>query len=285
MSILLILALLIVDSLHFIFARLLHPLAPPTVSVLFVLLIATVEVGVFGLISRQIKISELKGKLWFFIALGILIAGSTTINYEAVEFIDPGVASMLAQTGTVWAVLFGLLWLREELSRMQVLGTLLAMVGVFIVNYQSGDYVQFGSLLVILSAALYALHAALTKKFSEDIDLTTFFFFRLAFSTLAIFVFSALGGSLAWPAKAAWPYILLAGTIDVAVSRWLYYTALRRLKLTVHTIILTMSPVMAILWSFILFDSHLSPQQIIGGLIVLGGVLIVGLGRNRQKKI
>lgn len=285
MSILLILALLIVDSLHFIFARLLHPLAPPTVSVLFVLLIATVEVGVFGLISKQIKLSALKGKLWFFTALGVLVAGSTAINYEAVEFIDPGVASMLAQTGTVWAVLFGLLWLREDLTRMQVLGALLAMGGVFIVNYQSGDYVQFGSLLVILSAALYALHAALTKKFSEDIDLTTFFFFRLAFSTLAIFVFSALGGSLAWPAKAAWPYILLAGTIDVAISRWLYYTALRRLKLTVHTIILTMSPVMAILWSFILFDSHLSPQQIIGGLIVLGGVLIIGLGRNRQKKI
>lgn len=283
MNIFLIPALLVVDSLHFIFARLLHPLSPPTVSVTFVLLTATVEVGAYGLLTKQLKLAEVRLKLWFFAALGILIAASTTINYEAVEFIDPGVASMLSQTGTVWAVLFGLLWLREDLAPAQIFGALLAMAGVFVVNYQEGDYVRIGSLLVVLSAALYALHAALTKKFSEDIDLTTFFFARLAFSTVTIFLFSAVSGTVALPARAAWPYILLAGTIDVAVSRFLYYIALRRLKLTVHTIILTLSPVMAVLWSFILFDSHLSPQQIVGGLIVLAGVLVVGLGRKRQR--
>ena len=282
MNIFLIPALLIVDSLHFIFARLLHPLSPPSVSVLFVLLTATIEVGLFGFLSKQIKLTDIKRKLWFFASLGILIAASTTINYEAVEFIDPGVASVLSQTGTVWAVLFGLLWLREEMSPAQIFGGLLAMAGVFIVNYQSGNYVQIGSLLVILSAALYALHAALTKKFSEDIDLTTFFFARLAFSTAAILVFNAFSGSLSFPGKAAWPFILLAGTIDVAVSRWLYYTALRKLKLTVHTIILTLSPVIAVLWALALFDSHLTSQQIFGGLLVLAGVLAVGLSRKRS---
>jgi len=282
MNIFLIPALLIVDSLHFIFARLLHPLSPPTVSVLFVLMTATVEVGIFGFFTRQIKPEEIRRKLWFFATLGILIASSTTINYEAVEFIDPGVASVLSQTGTVWAVLFGLLWLREEMAPAQVFGGVLALAGVFIVNFQSGNYVQIGSLLVIFSAALYALHAALTKKFSEDIDLTTFFFARLAFSTAAIFIFNAFSGSLAWPDKTAWPYILLAGTIDVAISRWLYYTALRKLKLTVHTIILTLSPVIAVLWALALFDSHLTSQQIFGGLLVLAGVLAVGLSRKRS---
>ena len=285
MNIFLIPALLIVDSIHFILARLLHPLSPPTVSVTFVLLVATLEVSAYGLVSRQLHFEELKRKWWLFAAIGVLIAGSTTINYSAVEFIDPGVASMLAQTGTVWAVLFGLLWLREELNRAQIFGAVLAMAGVFIVNYQAGDYVRIGSLLVLLSAALYALHAALTKKFTEEINLTTFFFARLLTSTAAILVFTTVTGNLAWPAKAAWPYILLAGSVDVTVSRFLYYFALRRLKLTVHTILLTLSPVLAILWSLLLFDSHLTARQIVGGLIVLIGVLIVGLRRNPRPQI
>jgi drug/metabolite transporter (DMT)-like permease len=275
--------LLVVDSLHFIFARLLHPHSPPSVSVLFVLGVATLEVGLYGLVAKRLDWGEIKAKLWLFAAIGVLIAASTTINYQAVEFIDPGIASVLAQTGTVWAVLFGLVWLKETLTSVQIFGAVLAMVGVFIVNFQAGDYVRVGSLLVILSAALYALHAALTKKFSEEIDLVNFFFARLVFSTLAIFVFTTLSGSLALPGPAAWPFIVLAGTIDVAVSRTLYYLALRRLKLTVHTILLTLSPVIAILWSIALFDSRITTQQSIGGIIVLVGVMLVALFREKLK--
>ncbi len=276
-----ILVLLVVDSLHFIFARLLHPHSPPSVSVLFVLGIATIEVGIYAWVTKRLNWGQIREKLWLFVAIGALIATSTTINYQAVEFIDPGIASVLAQTGTVWAVIFGLAWLKESLTPVQIFGAVLAMVGVFIVNFQAGDYVQVGSLLVILSAALYALHAALTKKFSEEIDLANFFFARLVFSTLAIFLFASLSGSLTLPGPSAWPFILLAGTIDVAVSRALYYLALRRLKLTVHTVLLTLSPVIAILWSIALFDSRLTLQQVVGGAVVLAGVLLVALFRER----
>jgi drug/metabolite transporter (DMT)-like permease len=275
--------LLLVDSLHFVFARLLFPLSPPSVSVLFVLSVATLEVGIFGVLTKRLDWSEIKRKLWLFIILGLLISSSTTINYGAVEFIDPGIAAVLSQTGTVWAVLFGLVWLKEILRPGQILGTVLAVGGIFLVNFQAGDYVQIGSLLVLLSSALYALHAALAKKFSEDLDLTNFFFARLAFSTAAIFLFSTFTGSLAIPQTKAWPYIVLAGTFDVAVSRALYYIALRRLKLTVHTILLTLSPVIAILLSALLFDSKLTIQQAIGGVIVLGGVMMVAIWRDKTE--
>jgi len=280
-SILLISILLFVDSLHFIFARLLHPHSPPSVSVVFVLTVATLEVGAYGFLTKQINWREIKNNLWLFVSLGLLISASTTINYEAVDYIDPGIASVIAQTGTVWAVLFGLLWLKEDLNSKQFFGAALAVGGIFLVNFQAGNYVQIGTLLVLLSSALYALHAALTKKFSESINLTNFFFARLAFSTLSIVLFSLFTGSLALPQASAWPYLLLAGTIDVTISRTLYYIALRRLKLTVHTIILTLSPVIAILLSAALFNSTLSPRQIIGGMIVLAGVLIVAVWRNR----
>ena len=103
-------------------------------------------------------------------------------------------------------------------------------------------------------------------------------------STAAIFMFSMISGDLTWPSKAAWPYILLAGTVDVAISRYLYYFSLRRVRLTVLTIILTLSPVVAILWSVFLFKSRLSIQQILGGVIVLAGVLIVGLWRKKESQ-
>lgn len=281
-SLILIPILLLVDSLHFVFARLLFPLSPASVSVLFVLAVATLEVGIFGILTKRINWDEIRRNLWLFVALGLLISASTTINYGAVEYIEPGIASVLSQTGTVWAVLFGLVWLKETLRPGQIFGAGLAVGGIVLVNFQAGDYVQVGSLLVLLSSGLYALHAALAKKFSEQMDLTNFFFARLAFSTAAILLFSTFSGSLALPQSAAWPYILLAGTFDVAVSRALYYIALRRLKLTVHTILLTVSPVIAVLLSAVLFGSRLTLQQVIGGMIVLGGVILVAIWRERK---
>ncbi len=278
-----ILILLVVDSGHFILARLMLPHLPPSTSVFYVLAIGTLEVGVFGAVTRKISFKQAKPHLWLYLAIGLLISTSTTINYNAVGWIDPGIASVLAQTGTLWGLAFGLFWLRERLSLLQIGGAALAIFGVFMVNFQSGDYLRAGSLLVILSSGLYATHTALTKKFAEGIDLAQFFFFRLLASTAFLFLMALFTGALHWPGRDAWPLLLLAGTVDVAFSRWLFYIALRRLKLSVLTILLTLSPVLSVLWSLLIFRSQPNWQQVTGGMIVLAGVLVIGLARPKVK--
>jgi drug/metabolite transporter (DMT)-like permease len=52
---------------------------------------------------------------------------------------------------------------------------------------------------------------------------------------------------------------------------------LRRLSLTFHTIILTLSPVITILWSLFLFAEWPMRQGMIGGAAVIAGVAIVTL--------
>ncbi|TAK11165.1 MAG: DMT family transporter [Anaerolineae bacterium] len=275
----LLVALLAVDSLHFIFARLLLPHIAPQTSALFVLTIAAVEIGAFGLITRQLHLNILRRRLGFFLAVGLLVSLSTTINYEAVAFVDPGTATLLAQTGTLWALGLGIFWLRERLSPKQLGGAGLAVVGLFVMTYQAGDYLRVGSLLVLTSAFLYALHAAVAKR-GSDIDFLDFFFFRVLMTTLFLLVFTGVRGRLDWPSAAAWPFLILAGTTDVVISRALYYMALRRMPLSLHTIALTLSPIATILWALALFDTLPGPRQLVGGLLVLAGVGVIGLLRT-----
>ncbi len=51
--------------------------------------------------------------------------------------------------------------------------------------------------------------------------------------------------------------------------------ALRRLDMSLHTIRLTLTPVVTMLWSFALFGSVPSLAEALGGAIVLAGVLLV----------
>ena len=50
--------------------------------------------------------------------------------------------------------------------------------------------------------------------------------------------------------------------------------------MSIHSIVLTLSPVAAVLWSLLLFDTLPTLQQFLGGAAVILGVLIVTI---RQK--
>ena len=85
-------ALLVVDSLHFVFARALLPHLPAEMSSFLVLGIAAVQVGVYQAVRHDIHWNVLLAHWRFFAAIGLLVAASTVINYAAVAFINPGPA-------------------------------------------------------------------------------------------------------------------------------------------------------------------------------------------------
>ncbi|MDF1514674.1 MAG: DMT family transporter [Anaerolineae bacterium] len=284
-NLLLVAILLAFDSMHFIFARLMLDHISPGVSVMYVLGVSTIEVGIFAVYNKKINVTVFRKNIWFFAAIGFLIAASTNINYEAVAFIDPGTASLLSQTSVIFGLGFGLLWLNDQFTIKQLAGAFLAIIGVFLVSFQPGDYIRLGSLLVIGSSGMYALHAAITKQHGAQLDFVNFFFFRLLSTTGFLFVFAAGRQSLALPSRTAWFYILLTATVDVALSRALYYMALRRLSISTLTISLTLSPIASNTWAFLLFGSIPGVLQILGGLGIITGVYIVTNRRSKKEKV
>ena len=275
--------LLVVDSLHFIFARLLAPHLPGGTSAMYVLAVATLEVTVFLAIKGNIRPRLFLQNASFFLIIGLLVAAATSLNYIAVGYIDPGTAAMLAQSATIFALAFSVFWLRERLSSVQILGAILALIGVFIISFQPGDYLRLGSLMVLASAFMYALHAAIVKRHGGEMEFSNFFLWRVASTTAFLLLFTTVRGQWVWPDREAWIIIIAAGTVDVVISRVLYYVALRRLKMSIHTIILTISPVLTVLWSLLLFSERPSVQALVGGAAVIAGVVIVtsSFGRSR----
>ena len=157
----------------------------------------------------------------------------------------------------------------------------LVIAGVVIITFQPGDYFRTGAVMLLFGSFAYALHAAIVKRHGGGIDFIEFFLWRLACTGAFLLLASGAQGTLVWPSSPAWVILLIAGTIDVVISRSLYYLSMRRLKISILTLVLTLSPAVTALWSFILFDARPSLQQIIGGVAVMAGVLIVTSQRRR----
>jgi O-acetylserine/cysteine efflux transporter len=271
----LIAVLVLIDSLHFVFARLLLAHISPYVSVFYITAIGTLQIGLYGFFCRRIHFTTLFKNLWFFLSIGALIGVSTIINYEAVAFIDAGTASLLAKSSILMSVLLGIFWLQDRLTKMQGYGVILALAGALLITFQPGDYIRLGSLLILGSSLMYALHTAIVKRHGEKLDFVEFFFFRVMVTCCLMFCVALGKNALIWPTKTAWILISLTATIDVVISRGLFYLVLRRLKLSVHAIVLTLSPGAAILWAYLLFDASPTVQQLLGGVGVILGVLLV----------
>ena len=122
---------------------------------------------------------------------------------------------------------------------------------------------------------MYALHTALFKRYGGGIKLTDFFLFRLGSTTVFLLVVVLARDELLLPQGwQAWTVLLLAGTMNIVLSRALYYLALQRLDLSLHSIILTLSPVVAIGWTLLLFGIWPTAQQLVGGAAVIAGVML-----------
>ena len=273
--------LLLFDSFHFVFARLLRVYLPPVQAALLVLGFATLETAVFLTWRRRVQLKILRQHLWFFAAIGLLVAGATSLSFASVRYVDAGTASMLAQTATLFALAFSLFWLREKLYRLELLGAGVALLGIFVISFQPGDVLRLGSLLVLASSFLYALHTAVVKRYGQEIDFGNFFLFRVGSTTFFLLLFLMGQGSWQQPSGIAWLLLLLVATVDVVCSRVLYYLALRRLQMSHHAILLTVSPVIAVLWSLLLFGEAPTWQGFIGGTAVLLGVALVTWQQRR----
>jgi drug/metabolite transporter (DMT)-like permease len=277
--------LLLVDSLHLIFARLLTPYLPPVTAALYVLGVAFLQIALFMGWRGMIRIAVLQAHLLFFLVIGFLVALATTLSYAAVHWVDPGTASLVSKTYTLFALGLGYFWLRERFHWRAWAGTAVAVAGTFVISYQPSDLLQVGTLLILGSNFAYALHAAVTKRYGDEIEFANFFLFRVGSTTLFLFLFMAGQAGWAWPGWQAWLILLIAGSIDVVLSRILYYLALRRLQMSLHAIILTLTPVITILWSWLLFDTLPTMQSGLGGAAVIAGVLIVTTSRQQRRQI
>jgi drug/metabolite transporter (DMT)-like permease len=268
-------SLLIFDSLHFIFARLLLPYFPATASSLYVMAIATVEVALFIQWRGRIRFSVLREHLWLFLSIGFLVGTSTVLTFMSVEFIDPGTASLLGKSSIVFGVALGVLWLQDRFTITQTVGALIAILGVIIISFQPGDYLRLGSFIVVLASLFYALHTALFKRYGGGIHLADFFLFRLGSTTVFLLVVVLARNELVMPPSwQAWAVLFLAGTMNIVLSRALFYLALQRLALSFHSIILTLSPVVTIGWTLLLFGIWPTVQQLVGGAAVIAGVML-----------
>jgi drug/metabolite transporter (DMT)-like permease len=228
--------------------------------------------------SRVAKVAPLLLGVALFAGYGFQTAGLALTTPAKAGFIT-GLSVVLVPMGSA-------LLLRQAPSRAAWWGVGMATVGLALLSLNADLGVGFGDLLVMCCAVAFAVHILITARFAPGHDPLDLLFGQV----LTVTLLSALVSLLFEQRPALTGQVLFAaaftGLFATLMAFGIQMLAQRYTTATHTALIFAAEPVFAALFSFLLIGELLGPRQIVGCLLILGGMVVAEvLPLNRRAPV
>ena len=167
--------------------------------------------------------------------------------------------------------------LRERVSRAEWLRLAVVSAGLILVtpSLSLADRGTEGLLWGLLSGATFGLLAVINRRSLSGVNA-----FRVAGAQNAI-VFVLLSGwvmpNLGGVSAASWFWILVLGVVCTGLAHWLFVSSLRQLPARTAGLVVSLEPVYAIAFAWVLFGQEPSLRTVLGGALMIGAIFSASL--------
>lgn len=204
------------------------------------------------------------------------------LTFSALSRIPASVNAVLVSTNIMLIALFSVIFLRERVTWPRVVGILVAFAGVALVTFNRGFALSSGLDLLgcgfsLLAAASFASYTILGKRLVERNDplIVTSLALLSGAALLSAFSGISLGFvSLASAGQEAWWLMILLGATMIGISYPVWFNRLKHLPASRASAFIYLTPVLAVILSFLILGEHFSWPFYLGGALVLGGVVV-----------
>jgi drug/metabolite transporter (DMT)-like permease len=187
-------------------------------------------------------------------------------------------AGFITGLSVVLTPLFAGLLLRQPPGRWPVTGALLAAAGLACLSLQRLE-VRRGDALVLGCAVAFAAHILLLGRFAPRFSSYRLAVVQLGTAGLLALAWAGVAGDLVVPGSASVWVALVITSVAASAGAFLIQTrAQREVSPTRTAVILTMEPVFAGLFGFLLAGERLSGRGWLGAGLILAGMLVAELG-------
>ncbi len=214
---------------------------------------------------------------------GAAMAADWLLLYEAYARIGVSLGMIINYTGPAIVIALSPLVLKERLTARKLACLGLALTGAVLISGKavSGGTDAVGILCAALSAAAYAV-MVLSNKLTTQIRGTDNALLQVLFTTAAVTVYSAVRGDLAMEISASeLPAVLLLGIVCTGLASWLYFSSIGELPAQTVAVCGYIEPLSAALLSAIILGERMSPVQLLGAALIIGGSLLQVLGGTK----
>ena len=234
--------------------------------------------------------SKIKRKsLFALLLIAVLEVGGTLFFFLSIKTVsNPAVVSFLANINPLFVVSMGLLFLREKLNRLEVLGMFIIFVGAIIISVKGkadiDSIVISGVQYVLLSGFIYSIATVIAKKQIKYVDASFMALSRIlllfVFSLIAL-VYFQLPLVISTP---AFTNIIIGSVLGPFLTATLGYLSLKYIQVSKASMVKSIRSLFVLIGAYIYFGNLPTFWQIIGGIFTILGVILISLGKLKQKK-
>ncbi len=230
----------------------------------------------YCIIKKKIKVD--RQQLLVALLAGVVFASDVAVWNISLLKISATVSTLIANLAPVWVGLLSFVILKKSSGLLFWIGTVIAIAGmVVLVGYEHILHLEInaGIMLATLASLLYAIYIMITKNIMAHIDLFSFMFYSmLGASVFLLLVNGIMGNNIINYSLNVWLYFIGMGLL-CQLTGWLTINySLRYLESTKVAITLLSQTVFAGLLAAFLLAERLDVNEIIGSVIVLGGIAI-----------
>ena len=208
-----------------------------------------------------------------------------------VNYTSASVAAIILGTLPINVALITRLFRIEHLSRRKIVGIAATFIGVILIALGkhggiglAGSYF-FGVVLLVISEVGYGTYTVFVKPLTVRYSIYQIIFIIMSVSVL---LFVAVSLPVFSPSAfiglkpITWFSAVFSGIFPLAIGNILWSTGVKRIGSTNASVYGNLPPVFGVLAGITILKEVLSPMQLLGALIILGGVALVNKQRTKK---
>jgi drug/metabolite transporter (DMT)-like permease len=287
-----------------IFIRYAQEDAPSLVIAAFRLTIATIVLSPLALTRYRLEIKALTSReIVLALLSGLFLALHFATWISSLEFTTVASSVVLVSTTPLWVALLSPFTIREPLTRVVIIGLVLALIGGTIVGLSDtcvwqnnglncptlGDFLKgqafLGDLLAMAGAVMGAGYILIGRRLRGNISLITYIFVVYGMAAVVLIVFMLSAGHESWgyqPQTYLW-FVLLA-LVPQLLGHSTFNWALGYLSAAYVSITLLGEPIASTILAYFLLQESPSVMKIIGAILILAGIYIASHSESKRVK-
>ncbi|MGY3780725.1 DMT family transporter [Streptococcus gallolyticus] len=210
--------------------------------------------------------------VFYFLIVGVIDKSAST-------------AGFLASTTVVIVPIIRATWTRKLPDLKTIIAIFIVLLGVFLLTGADLSQLNFGAVMCLASAALYAIYIILSKCFVEKVDAMSLGIWQLGFSSLYALVGTLLFETPVLPHTGKVWMAILGLALVCSAYGWVMQTVVQSyISAEFTSIMFSLEPIFTAIFAFLFFGERLAGLSYLGTLLIFLGVLIVIYQPKKDKQ-
>lgn len=224
--------------------------------------------------------------LYSFIS-GTFLAFHFLTWFESLKYTSVASSVVIIALQPIFAMIGVFIFFKEKVTRVQLLGGLLAILGSFVIgwgDFKADNQAILGDFLALVGTLLVTGYWLLGQKLRKNLSILPYVFLVYCSSSLVLITYNLIIKiDLIHYSPDEWKIFLGLAVIPTIFGHTLLNWGIKFVNATTISVSILVEPIIASFLAYIILNETLKISQILGAVLIFFGIVIYIINSNEKK--